>query len=46
MFWSGEKIKSRLSEITTLEDGSEPSEEQIDCASYTLRVGSEYFLTP
>jgi len=45
MFWSGETIKKRLGEIINLEDGSKPSENQIDCAAYTLRIGPEYFLT-
>lgn len=46
MFWSGETIKNRLSEIISLEDGTPPSANQIDCNALTLRVGPEYYLTP
>lgn len=40
-FWSGETIKEKLSSIVINGD-----ERLIDCAAYTMRVGSEYFVTP
>ncbi|MCK1451942.1 deoxycytidine triphosphate deaminase [Bradyrhizobium sp. 35] len=40
-FWSGEKLAERLNELV------EPADlTKIDCASYTLSVGPEYFVTP
>src|ERR1700675_3867633 len=40
-FWSGEKLAERLSELV---DPSDPK--NIDCASYTLSVGPEYYVSP
>ena len=40
-FWSGETLRSRLAEIV-----EPPNPAQIDCAAYTLKVGSEYYVTP
>ena len=46
MFWSGETIKKRLSEIISIEGGSTPHlESQIDGSSFTLRIGPEVFVT-
>lgn len=42
-FWSGEKLEEELANcITTTGYGAE----NIDCASYTLHVGPEVFITP
>ncbi len=46
MFWSGETLRDRLPELITLEDGTAASENNIDCAAYPLRIGSEVFITP
>jgi dCTP deaminase len=40
-FWSGEKLAERLGELV---DPSDPN--KIDCASYTLSVGPEYYVSP
>jgi hypothetical protein len=40
-FWSGEKIAERLDELIDSGDAS-----RIDCASYTLSVGPEYYVSP
>ncbi|GEM_PF-656609 len=40
-FWSGKTIKEKLSSVIV--DGDE---RLIDCAAYTMRVGSEYYVTP
>jgi dCTP deaminase len=40
-FWSGEKLAERLDELV---DPSDP--DAIDCASYTLSVGPEYYVSP
>jgi dCTP deaminase len=40
-FWSGEKLADRLDELV------EPADpDKIDCASYTLSVGPEYYVSP
>lgn len=40
-FWSGEKLKERLSELV-----DPPDPDHIDCAAYTLSVGPEYYVSP
>jgi dCTP deaminase len=40
-FWSGETLRSRLTELI-----DPPNPTQIDCAAYTLKVGGEYYVTP
>lgn len=40
-FWSGEKLSERLDEL--IEPG-DPT--KIECTSYSLSVGPEYFVTP
>jgi dCTP deaminase len=40
-FWSGETLKVRFADVITYGD-----ERLIDCAAYTMRVGSEYYVTP
>ena len=40
-FWSGDTLETRLPGLI---DGF--SIDQIDCAAYTLRVGSEVFISP
>ncbi len=42
-FWSGEKLKEELNNCIT---SSYDADEGIDCASYTLHVGPEIFVTP
>ena len=39
-FWSGEKLKERMPALV-----SEFSEDRIDCAAYTLRMGKQYYLS-
>ncbi|MGM4965750.1 dCTP deaminase domain-containing protein [Tardiphaga sp. 1201_B9_N1_1] len=40
-FWSGERIAERIDELVEPADIS-----KIDCASYTLSVGPEYYVSP
>jgi len=40
-FWSGEKLAERLKELVEPDDPK-----WIDCASYTLSVGPEYYVSP
>ncbi len=42
-FWSGEKLKS---EVKNCIEGQYDADDGIDCAAYTLHVGSEIFVTP
>ncbi|MBZ0092157.1 MAG: hypothetical protein K8F27_08050 [Sulfuricellaceae bacterium] len=42
-FWSGEKLEEELASCITTEGYGA---ENIDCASYTLHVGPEVFITP
>jgi dCTP deaminase len=39
-FWSGEKLKERMPLLVT-----DFSEDRIDCAAYTLRMGRQYYLS-
>jgi dCTP deaminase len=40
-FWSAHTLRSRLAELI-----DKPDPGNIDCAAYTLTVGSEYYVTP
>lgn len=40
-FWSGETLKEKLKPLISGFD-----EEKIDCAAYTLSIGSEVYITP
>ena len=40
-FWSGETLQARFNEVISLGHAN-----LIDCAAYTLRVGSEYYVSP
>jgi len=39
-FWSGEKLRQKMPPLVT-----DFSEERIDCAAYTLRMGRQYYLS-
>jgi dCTP deaminase len=39
-FWSGAKLKANMPNLVT-----EYSDDRIDCAAYTLRMGRQYYLT-
>jgi dCTP deaminase len=39
-FWSGEKLRGQMPALV-----SDYSEDRIDCAAYTLRMGRQYYLT-
>lgn len=45
MFWSGDKLKERLSDLVTYEDGTTEGI-AVDCAAVSLTVGDEVYITP
>lgn len=45
MFWSGDKLKEKLSSIVISEDGS-IANIKVDCAAVSLTVGDEVYITP